>query len=129
VKTQHLIVLSAAILACVGLRAPSALAWGEEGHRVIALIADHYLTPEVKQKVDAMLAADTDTLTKHDIASEAIWAETYRNFDKAKTQADYADHETWHSLKLELGNPDIDASSGAARRDTGIARTGGVQPG
>jgi hypothetical protein len=110
VKTLNLIVLSATIAAGVGLHAPSALAWGEEGHRVIALIAEHYLQPAAKQKVDAMLAADTDTLTKHDIASEALWAETYRNFDKAKTQAEYADHETWHSLKLELGHPDIDAA-------------------
>jgi hypothetical protein len=110
VKTHHLFILSAAITACAGTFAPRALAWGDEGHRVIALIADHYLEPGVKKKVDAMLAADTDTLTKHDIASEAIWAETYRNFDKAKTQAEYADRETWHSLKLELSNPDIDAA-------------------
>jgi hypothetical protein len=48
-----------------------AAAWGDDGHKAVALIAQHYLTPAVKRQVDAMLAADTDPLTKHDIASEA----------------------------------------------------------
>jgi hypothetical protein len=48
---------------------------GDDGHGVVALIAQHYLIPAAKKQVDAMLAADTDPLTKHDIASEATWAD------------------------------------------------------
>ena len=66
-----------AILIVGALLPGKAFAWDEEGHKIVALIADHYLDPAVKQKIDAMLAADTDTLTKHDIASEAVWADTY----------------------------------------------------
>ena len=34
-----------------------ALAWNEEGHKIVALVALHYLDPAAKQKIDAMLAA------------------------------------------------------------------------
>jgi hypothetical protein len=43
--------------------------WDDEGHKVIARIAEHYLDPAVRTKVATRLAADTDTLTGHDIAS------------------------------------------------------------
>jgi hypothetical protein len=45
--------------------------WGDDGNKVIALIAQHYLTPAAKKRVDALLAADTDPLTQHDIANGA----------------------------------------------------------
>jgi hypothetical protein len=48
-----------------------ALAWGDDGHKVVALIAEHYLTPDARNTVSALLAQDTDPLTAHDIASEA----------------------------------------------------------
>ena len=84
-----------------------AFAWDEEGHKIIALIADHYLDPAVKQKVDAMLAADTDTLTKHDIASEAVWADTHRDLDRKTAQEHMAVTDSWHNVKLELSHPDM----------------------
>ena len=70
----------AALLAsAAGVLTPSAaLAWGSEGHEIIADIARAYLTPEAKTKVDALLAADTDTLTAPDMASRATWADDYR---------------------------------------------------
>ena len=46
-----------AILVAGALLPGKAFAWDEEGHKIVALIADHYLDPAVKQKVDAMLAA------------------------------------------------------------------------
>jgi hypothetical protein len=46
-------------------------AWGDEGHKVIALIAEHYLDPAVHSEVATLLASDTDALARHDIASEA----------------------------------------------------------
>jgi S1/P1 Nuclease len=61
-------------------------AWGDEGHKVIALIAERYLDPAVRSKVATLLVADTDTLTAHDIASEATWADKYRDSDRDTTK-------------------------------------------
>ena len=36
----------------------SALAWGQEGHAIVAEIARQYLTPKALSAVDALLAAD-----------------------------------------------------------------------
>jgi S1/P1 Nuclease len=60
--------LSVSMLAAVPQQAS---AWGDDGHKTVALIAQHYLTPAVQKQITAMLAADTDNLTQHDIASEA----------------------------------------------------------
>jgi S1/P1 Nuclease len=61
-----------------------ASAWGDEGHMAVALIAEHFLKPAVKTQIIAMLAADTDNLTKHDIASEATWADKYRDVNERR---------------------------------------------
>jgi hypothetical protein len=45
----------------------------------VALIAQHYLTPDAQKQITSMLAADTDNLTKHDIASEAGTLLTWRS--------------------------------------------------
>src|ERR1700744_357622 len=111
VLKRHLtpILIAGALLA--GTLVPGkALAWDEEGHKIIALIADHYLDPAVKQKVDAMLAADTDTLTKHDIASEAGWADTHRDLDRKTAQEHMAVTDSWHEVRLEISHPDMKAA-------------------
>ncbi len=100
----------ALILVAGALLPGRALAWDEEGHKIVALIADHYLDPAVKQKVDAMLAADTDSLTKHDIASESVWADTHRDLDRKTAQAHMAVTDSWHDVRLELGHPDMKAA-------------------
>jgi hypothetical protein len=76
-------IFSACFLLAVATTAPHpAFAWGDEGHKVIALIAEHYLDPAARAKVVMLLAADTDTLTGHDIASEVGWADKYRDSDR-----------------------------------------------
>jgi S1/P1 Nuclease len=62
--------LSLSILAALPHQAA---AWRDEGHKAIAPIAEHYLTPEARKQVDSLLAADTDPLTQYDIANEATW--------------------------------------------------------
>ena len=78
----------------------SASAWGFEGHEIIATIARGYLTPAVRAKVDALLAADTDTLTAHDMASDATWADAYRG-------AGHRETAPWHFVDLEITRPDL----------------------
>src|SRR5260221_6723968 len=74
--------IAGAVFAAVLLPAADSLAWGPEGHRVIALIADRALQqsdPGVRAKILALLATDKESrLTKNDIASEATWADVLR---------------------------------------------------
>jgi len=71
-----------AALLIVGLLPQHAQAWGDQGHRLVALIAERYLDPTARTKLDAMLSGDTDSLTPHDIAGESIFAEhSYENQD------------------------------------------------
>jgi hypothetical protein len=91
------------LLAFLLLAAPApALAWGYEGHKVIAAIARAYLAPAVQAKVDALLANDTDTLAPHDMLSAATWADTYRNAHRETSQ--------WHFVDVELDKPDLPAA-------------------
>ena len=55
----------------------AALAWGDDGDKVVALIAQSFLEKDVRKRVNALLSADTDSLTAHDIASAATWADKY----------------------------------------------------
>jgi len=82
-----------------------ALAWGNEGHEVVALIAQAHLDPPVKKRVSALLAADTSDLTAHDIASEATWADEYRNRNIDNSRALTSN---WHFVDIEIDGPNID---------------------
>ena len=63
-------------LAFTALATPApALAWGYEGHEIVAAIARARLTPAVRAKVDAILAGNADTLTAPDMISRATWAD------------------------------------------------------
>ena len=89
--------------AAVALSPGTALAWGSEGHEIIADIARAYLTPQARAQVDAMLAADTDTLTAPDMASRATWADAYRG-------AGHRETASWHFTDIELDTPDLNAA-------------------
>ena len=57
---------------------------GSQSHR---LIAEHYLDPAGRSKGDtARWRHDTHPLTAHDIASEATWADKYRDSDRDTTK-------------------------------------------
>jgi hypothetical protein len=79
-----------------------ALAWGNLGHEVTALIAYRHLTPMARAKVDAMLASDHDTLTAPDFASRATWADAYRQ--------SHRETAPWHFVDIEVDNPDLSAA-------------------
>jgi hypothetical protein len=82
-----------------------ASAWGDEGHEVVALIAQAHLDPAVQKRVNALLGADTDSLTAHDIAAEATWADKLResggNGVRQMTRQ-------WHYIDIEIAAPDLD---------------------
>src|ERR1022692_3225582 len=85
-----------------------AFPWGDDGHKVIGLIAQTCLTPDVNKMVTATLAADTDNLTRHDIASEATWADKYR--DENNRQDHYVQTQNWHFTDMEIDNPSLTAA-------------------
>lgn len=91
------------LASALALAPRSALAWGSEGHEVIAAIARGYLRPDVRQRVDQILAADTDTLTGHDMLAESMWADRYRG-------AGHAETASWHFVDIELDKPDLAAA-------------------
>ena len=96
-----------ATVAALLLPMRASLAWGPEGHRVIAVMADQLLQkadPAAYTKVHAALATDKgNRLTKNDIASEATWADVLR--DKSEEARDAT--STWHSTRLKPDNPSL----------------------
>jgi hypothetical protein len=105
----HRFVVALAFVACsVALGSRPALAWGDEGHEIIALVAERFLDPAVREKVTAMTAADPDNLTAHDIASEATWADRYRDSDRRGGREHYTQTRNWHFVDIELDHPNLD---------------------
>ena len=96
------------VLAAMAACAPApARAWGDEGHRIIALVAYRHLTPPVREKVDQLLAVDTDPLTAPDIASRATWADRFRDSDRHTSRQRYRLTREWHFVDIELDEPDL----------------------
>jgi hypothetical protein len=63
-------------LMLIGFAVPQGWAWGREGHRLTALVAESYLTPETRAKVDELLRADSKS--RETLADIAPWADEYR---------------------------------------------------
>jgi hypothetical protein len=76
----------------------SAFAWGNEGHEIVATIAQHYLTAKTAAAVSALLAHDASKLTAHTIAAEATWADAWR----ASSTAAYNETHNWHFADIEV---------------------------
>jgi hypothetical protein len=81
-----------------------AFAWGDEGHQVVGLIAQSFLETDVRKRINALLAADTDDLTAHDIPSAATWADKFRD---ANFEGSRAKTRQWHFTDIEITAPDL----------------------
>ncbi|HVC55938.1 MAG TPA: S1/P1 nuclease [Stellaceae bacterium] len=103
----HWLGFGAACAVALLLPLQSALAWGPEGHRVIALVAEHVLQrsdPAALAKVSALLATDRDDrLSKTDIASEANWADVLAEKSPEARTATTA----WHFTRINADSPDL----------------------
>jgi hypothetical protein len=82
-------------------------AWGDNGHKVIALIAWHYLSPATRNDIEALLQHDHSGLTAIDFVSEATWADAYRDSDRDGSRKRYEQTRRWHYINLEIGHPDF----------------------
>ena len=94
------IIAAAVLISLAGV--DSALAWGDEGHEVTALIAYRHLTPKAKARLHQLLASDPDTLTAPDFASRATWADRYRT--------GHRETAPWHFVDLELDHPSFETA-------------------
>lgn len=101
----------AALLLLIGVN--HACAWGEKGHEVIAQVAWHYISPEARHQIELLLKNDSSGLTATDFASEASWADAYRDSDRNTTKVRYEQTRRWHYINLALGsiNPALDNPS------------------
>jgi hypothetical protein len=91
------------ILLGIALTSPHpARAWGDEGHKVIALIAEHYLDPAARAKVATLLTADTDSLT-----ATTSRARRHGRTNIETTKIRYEATWGWHFVDIELARPDL----------------------
>jgi nuclease S1 len=67
-----------------------ALAWGGEGHRLVAEIAEQYLEPETARQVRELLAPDNTTT----LAEVSTWADELRGQWRETAQ--------WHYVTIPI---------------------------
>src|SRR6516165_7852464 len=77
-------------------------------HRAWPRSRAQYFEPATRAEVGAMLTADPDTLTAHDIASGATWADRYRDSDRGGSRQRYEQTRQWHFVNIELDGPNLD---------------------
>lgn len=119
--------LSVALLISSLLLSARAHAWGDEGHEIVALIAQHYLTPSVRAKVQTLLASDRSALVADSsIATQATWADRYRDSDRDGSQQRYQRSRQWHYVDLQRSSPNLArACFGHAALPAGMAASAG----
>ena len=88
----------------------SALAWGSEGHRIIAEIAEQYLQPETARQVRDLLAIENDT----SLADVATWADQIRR-QRSETAP-------WHFVDIPISAPAYDPARDCPRGDCVVAK-------
>jgi hypothetical protein len=84
--------ITAALLLLLGVRAP-ALAWGSEGHRVVAEIAEQYLEPATARQIRELLAIENATT----LAQVSTWADEIRPQRRETAR--------WHFVDIPIHPP------------------------
>jgi hypothetical protein len=111
-------------LATIFVLPASLFAWGDCGHEITGVIAYARLTAPVKKQMNAMLAADRDTLTPGDFVSRTTWADEYRDSDRLTTKKRYETTRNWHFVNIDIATGRID--SGCNRKlPSGVAASAG----
>jgi hypothetical protein len=90
------------------LYAAPGFAWGPEGHRLVARIAQNLLTPETAARIQATLAPDET------IAARASWADEVRRERK--------ETEPWHFIDIEITGSGLDMRRDCPNHDCVLAK-------
>ena len=94
-------------LACLAGASPG-LAWGPEGHRVVAIIAQKNLTPRALERAKALLGP------YNTLAAISSWADD--------TRPDFPETGPWHYINIPLEANKVDLASECPRGDCVIAQ-------
>ncbi|MBX9768549.1 MAG: S1/P1 nuclease [Bdellovibrionales bacterium] len=108
--------ISSAVALSLTLACSQALCWGDIGHQTVGEVAQRYLTPETKQKIEQIMGAEI-------LQASAIWPDIVRSDDRHKTFGNY------HFLDVPAGMKyaDIPADKKAKRNgDTVIQNFGSI---
>jgi hypothetical protein len=101
-----------------------ALAWGPEGHRAVATLAEELISPATKARVKAILAQDHSL----DLASVSVWADEARlaSFGAGPLKDDpvaaafnhnWPHNALWHFVDLPLGTEQYDETKAFVSND------------
>lgn len=82
--------------------------WGREGHAVVAIVAEHYMTSAALAKAGNLLDGGT-------IDAIASWADDYRR--------DHPETGPWHYIDIPLADSTIDMSRECCNGDCVVAKT------
>ncbi len=96
------------VVAMVLCPVPAAWAWGQEGHSIVAEIAQRRLAAEAPQtmvKIQNILGPGVS------LASLASWADAYRDEDPGS--------ENWHFVDIPIAEDSFDRDRQCARKPTG----------
>ena len=85
-----------------------AFGWGHEGHRLTALVAEHFLTPEAQAQVRDLLGRET-------LADVASWADDFRQ--------EHPETAPWHFVDIPST-----ATSFDRKRDCPVSQTDPASP-
>jgi hypothetical protein len=91
--------LWAALVVGLALLCPrAAWAWGEEGHRIVARIAELNLSPSARVGIATLIGNDS-------IANDriSVWADFIKR--NRRYRAIYPDNDRWHYINLDITNP------------------------
>ncbi|MGO8700339.1 MAG: S1/P1 nuclease [Limisphaerales bacterium] len=88
---------------------PSAcFAWGREGHESIVIVAEHFLRPEIAERMRELLAPESPE-------AASVWADEYRR--------DHRETGPWHYIDIPLAESRIDLARECRNGDCVIAKT------
>ena len=86
----------------------SAFGWGDEGHEVVALIANAYLSDVAKSRISELVTEDPQVFKMHDgrmtnssLATQATWADYYKESGGHQGTAFHRTH-FWHFADIEV---------------------------
>jgi hypothetical protein len=96
--------------ATLGLAAPLAMAWGPEGHAIVADIAQRHLAPAAAAQVADLLRLEG----LHRLDQVASWADQHRK-EMPETGA-------WHYVDIPLAAPAFDAARDCAQDNCIVAK-------
>lgn len=103
---------AAILLALVILNPQTAFPWGDEGHRIIAQLAERRLHPDTARAVRELLGQDG-------LVAVATWA------DQIKTER--PETRPWHYVSIRMGRNDYDPGRDCARPNPGDCVIGALE--